>query len=330
MNPLNPTLSVKLQAQKATVVTTARLHMGFVDLNGTQGRMFGSLGVALDAPTTQLTIFKSEKTLIEAKNHQFVANIVENLKNQLKISVNFSIKIDENIPEHAGLGSGTQMALAIAAGVNTLFDLNLTIAQLAAITSRGRRSGVGIGTFDSGGLVLDGGRNVNHPNKLPPIIARHDFPADWPILLMMDNNDQGVFGDAELQAFEALSQANLATAQALSHRVLMQALPAIVERDYAQFSQAIHALQIATGAYFSAAQGGHYKSAKVAAALDYLNQQGVICTGQSSWGPTGFAIFEDENRAKIMLNQLQQQFSQSNLSFQLVRAKNTGASIALS
>ena len=110
----------------------------------------------------------------------------------------------------------------------------------------------------------------------------------------------------------------------------MQALPAIVERDYAQFSQAIHALQLATGAYFSAAQGGHYKSAKVAEALNYLNTQGVICAGQSSWGPTGFAIFENDNIANKMLNQLQQSFSKfGQLRFQLMRAKNSGATIEL-
>lgn len=332
MNQLSPLFSKELQLQKVTVKTAARLHMGFVDLNGSQGRLFGSLGLALQAPITNLTIFKSEKTLIDAKNLNYVAKIVENFKNQLKISINFSIKVEENIPEHAGLGSGTQMALAIGAGINALFDLNLTTAELAAISSRGRRSGVGIGTFEQGGLVLDGGRSAHYQNnqRTPPIIARHVFPQQWPVLLILDYHNQGLSGDAELQAFEALSNADLATAQALSHRVLMQALPAIVEHDYAQFSQAIHALQLATGAYFSAAQGGHYKSAKVAAVLNYLNQQGIICAGQSSWGPTGFAIFEDEIKANAMLAQLQSQFLKSNLHFQLMQAKNTGADIDLS
>lgn len=331
MNQLNPLFSKELQLQKVTVTTAARLHMGFVDLNGSQGRMFGSLGLALEAPTTKLTVFKSKKTLIDAKNLNYVAKIVENFKNQLKISVNFSIKVAENIPEHAGLGSGTQMALAIGAGINALFNLNLTTAELAAITSRGRRSGVGIGTFEQGGLVLDGGRSVHHQNnqRTPPIIARHSFPQEWPVLLILDHHSQGLSGDAELQAFEVLSHAGLVTAQALSHRVLMQALPAIVEHDYAQFSQAIHALQLATGEYFSTAQGGHYKSTKVAAVLHYLNQQGIICAGQSSWGPTGFAIFEDEGKANAMLAQLQQQFGQSQLHFQLMQAKNTGADIDL-
>ncbi|MES2579375.1 MAG: beta-ribofuranosylaminobenzene 5'-phosphate synthase family protein [Pseudomonadota bacterium] len=342
MNSSNLIPCEKLQLQKVTVSTTARLHMGFIDLNGSKGRMFGSLGLALNAPATRLTITKGKKTSIAENGCDYVAKIVEKIKKQLEMEIDFSIEIHESILEHAGLGSGTQMALAISAGINALFDLNLTTAQLAGITSRGRRSGIGIGTFEQGGLVLDGGRNAHQNNtqesssqennrQVPPIIARHHFPQEWPVLLIMDSDDQGVFGDAELQAFETLTHADLATAQALSHRVLMQALPAIVERDYAQFSQAIHALQLATGAYFSAAQGGHYKSARVAEVLDFLNAQGVICAGQSSWGPTGFAIFENDNIANKMLNQLQQSFSKfSQLRFQLMRAKNTGATIQLS
>jgi beta-ribofuranosylaminobenzene 5'-phosphate synthase len=330
MNRRSPITAESLQHQKVTVTTTARLHMGFVDLNGGQGRLFGSLGVSLSAPKTQLTIERGKKTLIEAKCYDYVAKIAENFKSYLNPDLNFSIQVHEYIAEHAGLGSGTQMALAIGAGLNALFDLNLTNAQLAAMTSRGRRSGIGIGTFEQGGLVVDGGRGTSHANKIPPIIARHDFPQEWPILLIMDNDDQGVFGDTELQAFETLQPADLATAQRLSHRVLMQALPAIVEQDYAQFSQAIFALQMATGEYFSAAQGGHYKSAKVAQVLNYLNQQGIICAGQSSWGPTGFAVFEDEKSANAMLTQLHLQFSSAQLDFQLMRAKNTGASIDLS
>ncbi|CAN4272746.1 COG1907 Predicted archaeal sugar kinases [Methylophilaceae bacterium] len=330
MNRPNSITTEILQYQKVNVTTTARLHMGFIDLNGSQGRLFGSLGLNLNAPITQLIIEKSQKPLIEAKNHDCVAKIVENFKTYLKSDMHFSIKVRESIPEHAGLGSGTQMALAVGAGINTLFDLGLTSTQLAAMTSRGRRSGIGIGTFGQGGLVLDSGRGTNHANKIPPIIARHDFPQEWPILLIMDNDDKGVFGDAELQAFETLPPADLATAQHLSHRVLMQALPAVVESDYTHFSQAIYVLQKATSEYFFAAQGGHYKSTQVAQVLSYLNQHGFICAGQSSWGPTGFAIFEDEMIANSTLNQLQQQFLSANLHFQLIRAKNTGASIDLS
>ena len=110
----------------------------------------------------------------------------------------------------------------------------------------------------------------------------------------------------------------------------MQALPALVERDYATFSRAIYKLQQATGEYFAPAQGGIFKSKSVAEILNYLHKNNVLCAGQSSWGPTGFAVFQDDSSANTMLTLLQQQFSKfSNISFQLVRAKNTGATINL-
>ena len=39
---------------KVSVTTSARLHMGFFDLNGNLGRRFGSIGVSLQAPMTSL------------------------------------------------------------------------------------------------------------------------------------------------------------------------------------------------------------------------------------------------------------------------------------
>ena len=317
---------------KVIVTSYARLHMGFFDLNGSAGRMFGSLGVAINAPCIQIEIIKSEKTSIEGVDSihlsKNIDKIVKSLNITHKISQQFSVKVNQNIPPHTGLGSGTQMALALGAGLNRLFNLGLTVSQIAALTQRGSRSGIGIGTFEYGGLVVDGGRgNTNTP---PPIIARHDFPLEWPILLIIDSAEQGMHGEHELMAFNALPKASLATAQILAHSVLMQALPALAERDYAAFSSAIYKLQRATGEYFAPAQGGIFKSKNVAEVLNYLYQNNVLCAGQSSWGPTGFAIFESESTANAMLIRLQQQFaSLANISFQIVRGKNTGATIQL-
>ena len=320
------------KAMKVIVTCCARLHMGFFDLNGSAGRMFGSLGVGINTPCTQVEIARSEKTIIDVISAHHVSEIIEKIvkspKIAHKIAQDFSVKINQYIPEHTGLGSGTQMALALGAGLNRLFNLGLTVPQIAAITQRGSRSGIGIGTFEHGGLVIDGGRgNAEAP---PPIIARHDFPQEWPILLIIDNAEQGAHGEYELMAFDALPKASLGTAQNLAQSVLMQALPALVERDYAEFSRAIYKLQRATGEYFAPAQGGIFKSKSVAEVLNYLYQNNVLCAGQSSWGPTGFAVFKDDLSANATLTLLQQQFSKfNNISFQLVRSKNTGASIQL-
>lgn len=316
------------QINKVTVTTSARLHMGFYDLSESTGRTYGSLGVSLNAPETIVKVAKSEKPLIDAKNQDYVAKIVDNLAKSLKIDENFSLKILQTIPEHAGLGSGTQMALAIGASLNDLFQLNLSVAQIAAASQRGARSGIGIGAFEHGGFLVDAGKMTDCENssQLANIALRHDFPIDWRILLVQDAKHTGVHGAAEFQAFKALQPAS----NNLRDMVFNHMLPALQRADLLAFGAYMADLQAYNGAYFAPIQGGHYASADVATVLSWLQNNGAACVGQSSWGPTGFAIFESESSANAMQKQLQQQFADfANISFQIVRGKNTGASINL-
>ncbi len=316
------------QLSQVVVTTSARLHFGFYDLNGSTGQMFGSLGVSLDAPETILEVVESEKRLITAKNREYVAKIVDNLIKSLDVDKNFSLKILQAIPEHAGLGSGTQMALAIGAGLNQLFDLNLTVTQIAAASQRGARSGIGIGAFEQGGFLVDSGKMIDAEaaNELPSTALRHAFPAEWRVLLVSDAAHQGVHGAAESQAFRTLQPAK----RHLRNMVFDHMAPALQRADLLAFGAYMNDLQAYNGSYFAPIQGGHYASLDVAPVLAWLQNNGVACVGQSSWGPTGFAILESESSAKAMLKQLQQQFADLvNISFQMVRAKNTGALIKL-
>ena len=67
-------------------------------------------------------------------------------------------------------------------------------------------------------------------------------------------------------------------------------------------------------------------SAAVAGALGRLAAQGVVGLGQSSWGPTGFALIETAERALALRDDLEGRGG--GLAFQVVRARNTGADIA--
>src|SRR5207248_2329016 len=66
--------------------------------------------------------------------------------------------LHRSIPPHAGLGSGTQLALAVARAIAELCGLPTDVMSLAHAVDRGRRSGVGTWTFAYGGFVLEGGR----------------------------------------------------------------------------------------------------------------------------------------------------------------------------
>ena len=302
-----------------TVTTSARLHMGFFDLKGSASRTFGSLGLCIDAPCTQIVVTKCDKTVIDANCDKNVVKIIENIIKSLKVEQKFSLKILQFIPQHAGLGSGTQLALAIGAGLSALFNLNLTLPQISKLSKRGSRSGIGIAAFEHGGVLVDGGKTSN---ELPEIALRQVFPDKWRVLLIADSAYTGVHGKVELQAFQSLKPAQ----NSLHTMVFDHMMPALQRTDLLAFGAYMTDLQVYNGDYFAPIQGGRYASNDVANVLLWLQQNGVVCVGQSSWGPTGFAIVESEVRANLMLKQLQQQFLGVNhLSFQVVRGKNSGA-----
>ena len=189
--------------KQVTVITSARLHMGFYDLSH-GAHQFGGLGLALHAPNTQVKVSTSEKLLIDAKSSKNIAKIIDKLVKSFNLPENFSVNVLQNIPQHAGLGSGTQMALAIGESLNQLFNLKLSIAQIAAAAGRGRRSGIGIGAFELGGLLVDNGKQGNAQTS---IASRMSFPSDWRVLLISDSAHVGVHGALELSAFGQLNPA---------------------------------------------------------------------------------------------------------------------------
>lgn len=317
------------------VQSTGRLHMGFFDLHGGLGRKFGSIGLSLAAPSLELNASIADKLRVNGVASERALAIAQQLLAKLNLNSKLNLNIKQHIPEHAGLGSGTQLALAIGVAISRLYKLNLTTAQIAQLTGRGGRSGIGIAAFDQGGLLIDGGRtaaNISSENhgsvaKIPPLLARYDFPEQWRILLILDNSQPGIHGEEELVAFSQLPVFSESLAAHLCRHVLMQAMPALVEHDLTAFGQSIQALQAHVGDYFAPAQGGRYASKRVATVLQHLETTGVACFGQSSWGPTGFAVFESEDAAEKHLQQLKTKFTDDVLSWMICSARNHGAQI---
>ncbi|HSH73018.1 MAG TPA: beta-ribofuranosylaminobenzene 5'-phosphate synthase family protein [Methylophilaceae bacterium] len=307
-----------------SVVTTARLHMGFFDLNGGLGRRFGSIGVSLQHPATVIHAYPAATFTAEGAGAGRAVVIAQKIAHALNLKQGMHMQLKEVIPEHAGLGSGTQMSLGIGSVMNRLYQLGLGIKDIALLSARGARSGIGLGTFLSGGVVVDGGRGA--ATKVPPTIARMDFPEAWRIVLIFDHDNIGVHGEQEIEAFRSLPEFPADIAASMCRYVLMQALPALAESDLVSFGAAIRELQMRTGDYFAPVQSGRYASSRIAKVLAWLEAKGVVCSGQSSWGPTSFAIFADKDEAETMLQQLRTEFAnQQQLEFMLCKGHNQGA-----
>lgn len=310
-----------MPAKQVTVTAPARLHMGFIDLSGSLGRHFGSIGVALNEICTCLTLTTSKQRSVQGPSSERAERCLVQLCDTLKVSDQLNITITTAIPEHVGLGSGTQMALAIGSALNAYYGLGLTTRQIAAMLERGLRSGIGIGVFEQGGLVVDGGRGEN--TITPPLLVNLPVPEAWRFILVFDRRGQGLHGEQELAAFAALPPFPQKTAEHLCYRLLMQGLPALAENDIGQFGDFISQLQFAVGSHFAAAQGGIYASREVAQAMAWLTERSAVAVGQTSWGPTGFCAVDSANLAEELVKAAQTEFAAfTNLAFKVVSADN--------
>jgi beta-RFAP synthase len=307
-----------------TVSVPARLHLGFLDLNGGLGRRFGSIGLALDRPVTRLILRPGGETSVSGPDAERARRHLDRMCEALGIRGKFVLEIVEAIPAHSGLGSGTQLALAVSAALRSLKRLPLDIRADAALLDRGMRSGIGIALFSTGGVVVDGGRAVDGPP--PPVISQLPFPDEWRVLLLLDPHATGVHGRQELEAFAKLPPFPADEAAHLCRLILMKALPALVERDVAAFGAAISELQARVGDHFAPVQGGRYTSPRVAEAAAFLARHGAHGCGQSSWGPTGFAFTANEAEARRLADALA---AETGFGAEVARGNNRGAAIKI-
>ena len=309
-----------------TVTVPARLHLGFLDLNGGLGRRFGSIGLAINGLKTSITFNAASQLRVTGPENERVRGYLQAMQRALDIENTCHVRIDEVVPAHAGLGSGTQIALAVAAGVRRFHGLPLDVRGDAIRLERGARSGVGIGLFDHGGLVVDGGRGPL--TTAAPVVSRMPFPEQWRILVVLDPHRQGVHGPDEREVFSKLAPSSDGQAAHLCRLVLMKALPALAERDIAGFGSAINEMQVLLGDYFAAIQGGsRFSSPDVAAALAALEDEGAYGIGQSSWGPTGFAFAPSAEEANRLVESVYRHPRCRDLDIRTVAGLNRGAHI---
>tara|TARA_B100001123_G_scaffold177653_1_gene203694 strand:+ start:530 stop:1231 length:702 start_codon:yes stop_codon:yes gene_type:complete len=219
------------------------------------------------------------------------------------------------------------LALAVASAITELFGLDCEIQQRAVLTGRGQRSGIGIGVFETGGFVFDGGHAPT--TIVSPVVARFEFPQQWQVILVWDEAQQGLSGAAEMTAFEVIQAMDEALAATLCRRMLLGVFPALVERDFESFSDHISAIQQAMGAHFGPSQGGQFTSAAVADAIRWVQQtHRIVGVGQTSWGPTGFAFVDGEAQAGQLLEALTHRYQDvASLRYSVHRVDNNGATI---
>ena len=318
---------------RVRVRAPARLHLGFLDPAGTLGRRFGSLGLVIDGPECVVDLGRGEAdsfdsfaggaaALARARDH------VETLRRATGCTAPVALRLRSALPAHAGLGSGTQLALAVGRAFSTAFGLDLGSVELAALLGRGARSGVGIAGFDHGGLLLDGGPRADGAPAV--LLARIAFPAAWRAILVLDPRAQGLSAGLEKAALARLAPLPRAAAAEICHEVLMRILPGAAGAEFAPFAAGVSRMQQVLGAHFAPAQDGRaFTSAAAGRLLQWIAAHAEAGIGQSSWGPAGFAFLPSEDRAQATLAAARAAgVVDPALSILVIRARNHGALVA--
>ena len=307
-----------------TVAAPARLHLGFLDLDGSLGRRFGSLGLTIDGFATRVRLTRADATSVSGVGESDrAARLLARLAEAWDAPP-VRVEIVETIPAHRGLGSGTQLGLALGVGLARLLGRDDGPREVARLLERGARSGVGVGAFATGGFLLDGGKGA--ADEPPPVVARVDFPEAWRVLLLLDGGLEGLSGTAERASFATLPPFPADTAAHLCRLALMRLLPGVAEADLEAVGSALGEIQRVVGDHFAPAQGGRFTSPAVAEALAWIEAQGFAGVGQSSWGPTGFALLPDETTAERVRAAGERRFA--GLDFVVTRGRNRGAEVA--
>ncbi|MCB1747162.1 MAG: hypothetical protein H6977_20760 [Gammaproteobacteria bacterium] len=308
------------------VVAPARLHLGFLDPSATLGRRFGSIGLAIEGLSTTLVAEHCETLEVVGPEQARARALAERVIHHFGLPPGVRLNVESAIPGHAGLGSGTQLALAVGHALTRLHGVEVDTAGIGAVLGRGRRSGIGLSLFDRGGLIVDAGHGA--ATVTPPLVSRMDFP-DWPVVLVFDHAVEGLSGGAETAAFATLEPLPQAAAAHLCHLTLMRLLPALAEHDFTPFAASLGEIQAVVGDHFAGVQAGRYASARVGRVIDLLTQRhGLAGVGQSSWGPTAFVVVPDADTARRVLASLHEAFpAEPGLEFRVVTARNLGATV---
>lgn len=313
------------------IISPSRLHLSLIDLNAELGRVDGGVGITLDRP--HIRVSAEEADVVEVSGHSHLADRIRKAAEAvLPSGKGIRIHVEEDMPSHVGLGSGTQAALCTAACANELYDLGLDARQMGIAVGRGGTSGIGVAAFESGGFLVDCGHRFADKGSFSPssasradpapILFRHDLP-DWCIVLALPEGE-GAHDAREVDVFKQQCPIPLREVQEVSHVILMQMMPAIIEGDIDGFGRAVDHLQRVG-----------FKQREVALQLEEvrdvigsMRDAGCAGAGMSSFGPAVYGLVEGEAQGKRIQRDVQGLLDDTTGgSVILTHANNSGARI---
>ncbi len=309
---------------RVRITTGARLHFGLLDV----AAPFGGCGVMIDTPRTMVMASEANEFSFrengagpdrrEDDHRQRATVIAQRIAAASDSSSQLPpvhVEVLVAAPAHTGLGSGTQLSLAIAEAilcvsartrsseldddVNTLPLRHPEIWLRAA--DRGKRSAVGTHGYLRGGFIAEGVIRSRDNDQLNPLDIRLEMPPAWRVSVLLPAGPPAhagaVSGDQEQAKFDALGRATAENRETLVSILTSQLIPAIEDADFTAFCAATTRYNRRSGELFAPVQGGAYNGEAIADLISRLCADGFSGVGQSSWGPGVFVWHPDATSA---------------------------------
>ncbi len=321
------------------VVAPSRLHFGMVSMNHPGQRRYGGTGAMIESPGVEITVGPAERfevfgpfrdRALQAAKRVAAAllQVPSSRDDRQRVGLELPCRIEVHRapPLHVGLGTGTQLAMAVAAGVNAWLGLPpVPPDRLARYVGRGTRSAIGLYGFGYGGLLYESGKSS--ADEIAPLEARVEIPVAWRFVLARPRELRGLSGEAERRAFGALPPPPRARTEQLRREALEFMFPAAAEGRFEEFGESLFRFNLAAGRNFAAAQGGPFAGPEQAELIRWLRGQGIRGVGQTSWGPTVFAVMPNEDSARDLVHRLLTRPNTRSLEVAITPPRNRGAQI---
>lgn len=332
---------------KIRITTPCRIHLSLIDENGYTGRVDGGIGLMLDRPNV---IFEAsnyaEEFKIEAHKyyHESIEVINEQASKVFKAyninNKNFHFNLKRYFPSHVGLGSKTQLSLAIAIAITKLKEIDdVSIEELTKLVNRGGTSGIGWRGFEKGGFIVDAGHEFGKGKEketfLPSsasksanpalTILRHQIPEYWRFVLVIPNVKKGAYGDEEVSIFQRHAPIPREEVNEVSHQILMKLVPGIIRKDLVCFGEGLKRIQ--NIGFKKVEISLQHKIVKDV--LSFFEDFGVKAYGMSSFGPSVVGIVESDDEANKLLKAAQMRVNGVGAHIYLCKPNNHGAKIEI-
>ncbi len=310
-----------------------RIHLNLHAMHKCKFRKNGGIGFAVNHDL-KLVAERSATSQIHYKGKCTDKSKVESLiqklefiKSELKLAFSANISISGNLYFHRGLGLGTALTLASIECLLIINECSYSEEDVCKLSNRGGTSGIGINTYFSGGVILDGGVRANNsphqpssftiPDNKPIPICRHEIP-DWNITFAIPGDGVATNGLNEKKFFEENTPISKREAYEATYISLMAIMPSFIENDAQTLCTSLLTLRKTKWKQLEIelSNEGTRKLLKTGDRLD-------IATGMSSMGP---GVFYITNNSKI--ESLMAELSNQNVEIISLTPNNQGRVIS--